>query len=258
MKHIRSTSLVVVTLLALGTLAEAKITTVALYHCGEDGDVPTNSLLAAVGADLTIGSGDFYKGLPVLVTNTTSVPGSTRYLRTSRTAWFAPYAYLDGQLYNWGMAAWVQLPATPLSGSTYNEDNLWFMSNGGWDSGLGIRYGKPTCSWADGQGSVFAAVASNLWDTWVHVAVVYNGNNKKQVYVNGEQVGADQASNASWDTSGLMRVFQVGSWNANNYNGRYVRPAIDEIRVFSFLEGEFKIEDLFPPVREGGVVLLIQ
>lgn len=233
--------------------ATAEITTVALYRCGEEGDVPAVALRATVGTNAAI----VYNNGSAVVTNGTAVYGSPKFLQTQRMAWSPGFAYLDGRPNNWGMAAWVRLPPGPLTGATYTRDAVYFLSNGGWNSGLGLRYANATTTyWAFSEN--VAVVDPELWDTWVHVAVVYNGSNRKQLYVNGAQIGADLAANASWNTTGAYRQFSIGTWNWNNYSGRFVWPAIDEIRVFSFAEGAFRIEDLLPPPGLTGPLLLIR
>ncbi|MCE5325553.1 MAG: PEP-CTERM sorting domain-containing protein [Planctomycetaceae bacterium] len=259
MKHSALAILALASIVMFAATAQAAVTTVALYHCGEDGDNPAVSLIAAAGTDAALvhSSG----GTRTIETGTTGAMGSTKYLKTYRSDWSPGIAYLSGQSTNWGMSAWVLMPSAPLDGSSRDGDSYWMMSNGGWSSGVGLDcvVANVTTKWNIGG----STVDPSLWGTWAHVASVYQSG-QRQLYVNGELIGTT-AGNAGW-TTGIYNNFWVGTYNANDYISRGAE-GFDEIQVFSFNAGEFDISDVYQTIPEpatmsllviGGVAALIR
>ncbi|MCE5279091.1 MAG: LamG-like jellyroll fold domain-containing protein [Planctomycetaceae bacterium] len=239
MRNAALTILAVGLVLALAGAASAAVTTVALYHMGEDGDNPNVKLIAAVGTDAAMGS---WNNTESIETGTTGALGSTKYLSNDRSAWTPGLTYLYNRANNWGMSAWLKLPDGPLAGQQYVSDSWWAMSNGNYNANsIGMSRPNGVTTWNIGHGDI-VAVDPALYGTWAHVALVYNGNNNAQLYVNGELLGS-RATNASFrgDAAGH---FWIGTWNANSNVGRGAK-GYDEVQVFSFDAGQFDISDVY-------------
>ncbi|MCE5326666.1 MAG: LamG-like jellyroll fold domain-containing protein [Planctomycetaceae bacterium] len=218
-------------ILVLAGVAQATVTTVALYHMGEDGDDLNVGLIAATGTDAAMVS----RGTSSIETGSSGAAGSTKYLQTQQGRWSAP-TYLTGTSTNWGMSAWLLLPPDPAPA----RPNYMAVSNGNYYQMLSIWDTNPNGWIHTGN---YAPVTE--WGTWVHAAIVYNGSNNREFYLNGVQVGTGQNANSTnpVQAAGGYQAFWIGTGNANT-GGEWL-GGIDEVHVFSFEAGAFNISDVY-------------
>lgn len=254
-------------ILALAGAASAAVSTVAQFHMGEDGDTPLTALKDAMGGPNAVREiGTTFS----IVEGDTGAMGSTKYLDTEKSLWYVNPGIGTGVLgtTNWGMDVWLKMPTLAAANAKADAgrptSNI--MSNGSLNNSMGMqRVSTDNFMWSmAGVGAQTVSVDNSLFDTWVHAAFVYNGNNNMQLYINGQPL-ATLSRNANYVTGRQSYLF-IGTVS-NNTAGNQWMGGMDELRVFTFDQGNFNISDIYSPIPEpatmsllvvGGVAALIR
>lgn len=209
------------------------INVIAQYSLGEADSGAANNAVVASGTTPTIGA------------TTLAVIGAPRYSiapapqpRPSRlsvqlngsTDGFRAPAVLSTATDNFGVEAWVRTSSTAGNSLVvYNGDT----STSGWGifrsaANWGFLYG--------GQTLELTAAPSVDLNTWTHLALVVSGGSTT-LYKNGAAVLTYAGAPAV-----PAGAFAIGIGAPTN--GEFFAGNIDEVRVFTFAEGEFMPSDL--------------
>ena len=223
-----------VAVLSCGLLpAWAAINVVAQYSLGEADSGAANNAVVASGTTPTIGA----TTLSVIGTPRYSTAGSPQP-RPSRlsvqfngsTDGFHTPTVLTTATDNFGVEAWVRPSSTGGNSQVvYNGDS----STSGW--GI-FRYGEYWGFLYGGQTLEITDSSSVDLNTWTHLALVRSGGTAT-LYKNGVPVKTYSVAPAVPDGA-----FAVGV--GASANGEFFAGNIDEVRVFTFAEGEFMTSDL--------------
>ncbi|MEN6663224.1 MAG: LamG-like jellyroll fold domain-containing protein [Phycisphaerae bacterium] len=151
------------------------------------------------------------------------------------------------------MSAWLKLPAKPGSNQNYGAVSNASNFNQGQELGIWDSTG-PTGKQQWIMATPYAEVQDSQWENWVHVALVYNGNNNREFYLNGVLTGTPQARNASNRTD-LYGDLWIGTTLANT-GGEWL-GGIDEVHIFSFEAGAFDIGDVYQTIPEPATMSLL-
>ncbi|MET4576226.1 LamG domain-containing protein [Ottowia thiooxydans] len=233
--RVRQLRWALVAALSCGLLpAWAAINVVAHYKLGEADSGAANNAVIASGTTPTVGA----TTLPVIGTPRYSIAGSPQP-RPSRlsvqfngsTDGFRTPAVISTATDNFGVEAWVR--ATSTAGSSqvaYNGNS----STSGWGifrdgDRWGFLYG--------GQTLELTANSSVDLNTWTHLALVVSGGTST-LYKNGAVVHTYLGA----PTALPEDAFAIGI--GAPANGEFFSGNIDEVRVFTFAEGEFTPSDL--------------
>jgi len=86
-------------------------------------------------------------------------------------------------------------------------------------------------------GNDLDASTLNYYGKWTHVAAVYDSvNNRRYIYVNGDQVASDSPSDPN---------FQDNTYRISGFNNEYFDGKIDEIRVYDRAVSQSEVKDLY-------------
>ena len=238
--------------LLLAGAASANVFTVSYYRLGEQDPGAVGGGLAHATA---VDSGGASVNLSQIGTmnsaysTNSGVAGSTLSVAINGGGYAnaLPFQLLD----NWGMEAWV------------------YSTNA--DSGTGILVNNGANCCGSGMalvqnGGVFQGVCSGIayvgstpvtTETWTHLALVTSGGTTT-LYVNGVANGTAGAPSApTADRYGVG--FSIGNCMNGSGSPQPFRGLIDEVRVFTFAEGEFSTADLLlanvPPPPQAPVIV---
>jgi len=229
-------------LVCLAASASATVTTIADYRLGEDdpgaaggltGDDPTVDSVG--GVDLTrTGSPTYIAMTPDgrLSSLAMVFAGSDRYSSST-----LPTTVTD----NFGIEAWVR-----SDGNTSGNAAIAYVGNtstSGWGLfRLGASYGIL-------MGGITSQTFAPVTTGWTHLALVRE-NGTSHFYVDGVLVGTN-GSTPNTPAGNTM----IGG---NPLNGsEFFTGSIDEVRIFTFVPGEFRITDLgywVPPIPAASPV----
>ena len=223
-----------VVMLSFGLLpAWAAINVVAHYSLGETDSGAANNAVVTSGTTPAIGA----TTLPVIGSPQYSTAGAPQP-RPSRLSvqfngsadGFRTPTVLSTATDNFGVEAWVRAGSTTgNSHVVYNGDS----STSGW--GL-FRFGA---QWGFLYGGVTLEVTANPsvdLNTWTHIALVKSGGTSI-LYKNGVAVHTIAASPIAPNGAFSIGVGPIS-------NGEFFAGNIDEVRIFTFAEGEFLPSDL--------------
>jgi hypothetical protein len=138
-----------------------------------------------------------------------------------------------------GTAQQVAIAASGSRTSAYtlgfnNTDNKWRFAMAG----------------SDADNAATVQVVSNAVATankWTHLAGVYDAQSKKlTLYVNGALQSSTATLTGGFNATGVV---SVGKRKWNGVDNGFLKGAIDDVRVYSFIEPAAKIGDLAKPLR---------
>lgn len=215
--------------------AHAAINNVAWYRLGEDdpgaasGLAVTNTTADFVGTNplKPFGSPIYTNAVSATASN---VVGSSLAIHFNGSNQFLSNAVVSTAVDNFGLEAWVK-PNTTAAGTYFIADNG-FAGSGGW--GL-YQSGGSYVAFFGGLAVFGSGIASP--GTWVHLALVRDSGTAT-LYVNGIAAG-----NSSVTPNPVTGGFAIGATPQPPATA-FFNGTIDELRVFTFVPGQFSTNDL--------------
>ena len=225
--------------------AHASVTNIAWYRLGENDPGATSGVTATNTANLLgfnplkpIGNPRYTNAVSPGAANGL---GSTLAVHFSGTNQCFTNALVSIATDNFGVEAWVR-PNTTNGGSYFIAQNG-IIGLGAWDirQGGGSYFGvlAPT----NGASSLGDGTAIASPGVWAHVAMVRN-NGTNRFYFNGTPNGP-ATTNAPGPPVGHFTIGgNFGSNVLGLLNNSFFNGTIDEVRVFTFVPGQFSTNDL--------------
>ena len=239
--HYSGLLLVLLWLLA-GIPVQATVTTVDYWRMGENdpSDTPgfaTTTADPVGGNTIALSGGPFYA---TVNSSTATADASSSSCMQFFTGTYGLAPLIQGLTNNFGVEFWVNPSATPSSAC------LVYNGNSG-SSGWGMYQNGSTYRGLLG-GNAFVGLATATAGTWVHLALVVS-NGTAMLFANGTLAGPTASAIAN-PATGANIGFAA---NPNNTSQDQFGGYLDEVRVFTFVPGQFSTNDL---LLYGGLPLV--
>jgi Concanavalin A-like lectin/glucanases superfamily len=239
--HYSGLLLVLLWLLA-GIPVQATVTTVDYWRMGENdpSDTPgfaTTTTDPVGGNTIALSGGPFYA---TVNSSTATADASSSSCMQFFTGTYGLAPLIPGLTNNFGVEFWVNPSATPSSAC------LVYNGNSG-SSGWGIYQNGSTYKGLLG-GNAFVGLATATAGTWVHLALVVS-NGTAMLFANGTLAGPTASAVAN-PATGANIGFAA---NPNNTSQDQFGGYLDEVRVFTFVPGQFSTNDF---LLYGGLPLV--